>query len=652
MLHPCDHRPLPNQLHAHSLARLVRLFGWCTGLLGVVFCCIALSGCGSVTATSASTAATGTLVGSPATVNFGTVTVGQSASAKVSLLNQGPGSVEISKLTLAGQSFAFSGEGNLPVTLAAGSSLSLNVQFAPTAAGAVSDQLTVTSSSSTDPTPLVSLSGTGVAAAGTGSSTVSALSCTNSSMTGAGTDACTVTLTAAAGTGGLTVSLSSNNAAVTVPSSVTVAAGATSAGFTATVSAVSTTQTATLTATAGGTTQTFAITVDTPGLGLSASSLSFGDDTVNTTTRQTVTLTSSGNAPLTISAGSVTGTGFSMSGMSFPLTLNPGQTSSLTVQFDPTAAGAASGAVTLTSNAPSGGTATIGLSGTGEAAPGTLSGLVCSSGTMTGGGSDYCTATLTAAAGSGGLTVSLSSNNAAVTVPSSVAAAAGATSVSFTATVSAVSTTQTVTLTASAGGATETYALTLNAATAALTLGSSNVAFGDVNLNSPATQTVTLTSSGTANLTISAGSVTGTDFSMSGVSFPVTLDPGQTATLTVQFDPTAAGAASGAMTLTSNAPGGGTATISLSGTGQAAQYQVNLTWDAPTGSSDPVAGYNVYRAVSGSSTYKLLNSSPEGSTAYSDTGVLSSTSYIYFVESVDAEGNASVPSKTFTVSIP
>ena len=209
-----------------------------------------------------------------------------------------------------------------------------------------------------------------------------------------------------------------------------------------------------------------------------------------------------------------------------------------------------------------------------------------------------------------------------------------------------------MTLTASAGGATETYALTLNAATAALTLGSSNVAFGDVNLNSPATQTVTLTSSGTANLTISAGSVTGTDFSMSGVSFPVTLDPGQTATLTVQFDPTAAGAASGAVTLTSNAPGGGTATISLSGTGQAAQYQVNLTWDAPTGSSDPVAGYNVYRAVSGSSTYKLLNSSPEGSTAYSDTGVLSSTSYIYFVESVDAEGNASVPSKTFTVSIP
>ena len=110
-------------------------------------------------------------------------------------------------------------------------------------------------------------------------------------------------------------------------------------------------------------------------------------------------------------------------------------------------------------------------------------------------------------------------------MPIAVTVAAEATSASFTATLSAVTTTQTATLTATAAGATETYALTLNAATAALTFSSSNVTFGDVNLNSPATQTVTLTSSGTAELTISAGSVTGTGFSMSGVSFPLTLNP-------------------------------------------------------------------------------------------------------------------------------
>ena len=80
--------------------------------------------------------------------------------------------------------------------------------------------------------------------------TLSALSCSSTSMTKAGTDSCTVTLNAAAARGGFTVRLASNNSSVTVPASVTVAAGSTTASFTATVSSVSTAQTATLTASA------------------------------------------------------------------------------------------------------------------------------------------------------------------------------------------------------------------------------------------------------------------------------------------------------------------------------------------------------------------------------------------------------------------
>jgi len=89
-----------------------------------------------------------------------------------------------------------------------------------------------------------------------------------------------------------------------------------------------------------------------------------------------------------------------------------------------------------------------------------------------------------------------------------------------------------------------------------------------------------------------------------------------------------------------------------SGASSPSSYEVNLTWDAPTSSPDPVAGYNVYRAVSGSSTYQLLNSSVDTSTTYTDTTVADNTSYTYYVESVDAEGNESVPSNTFTISIP
>jgi fibronectin type 3 domain-containing protein len=129
------------------------------------------------------------------------------------------------------------------------------------------------------------------------------------------------------------------------------------------------------------------------------------------------------------------------------------------------------------------------------------------------------------------------------------------------------------------------------------------------------------------------------------------LNPGQTATLYIQFDPTSAGAATGTVTLTSNASPS-TATIGLSGTGQTVSYRVDLTWNAPTDSTDPVAGYNIYRATGTNSSYQLMNSSVDSTTTYTDTTVQNGTSYTYYVESVDASGNQSSPSNTFTASVP
>ncbi|MGB6746013.1 MAG: choice-of-anchor D domain-containing protein, partial [Terracidiphilus sp.] len=174
---------------------------------------------------------------------------------------------------------------------------------------------------------------------------LSALTCSTSSVTGAATDACTVALNAAAATGGFSVSLTSNNSSVTVPASVTVAAGATSASFSATVSSVSTAQTVTLSATAASSDPIFTLQLNAavPTLSVSSSSVSFGSVAVNSATTQSVTLSSTGTAAVTVNSATLTGTGFSVSGSSFPLTLNPNQTVTLTVQFDPTAAGAASG---------------------------------------------------------------------------------------------------------------------------------------------------------------------------------------------------------------------------------------------------------------------------------------------------------------------
>ncbi len=226
--------------------------------------------------------------------------------------------------------------------------------------------------------------------------------------------------------------------------------------------------------------------------------------------------------------------------------------------------------------------------------------------------------------------------------------------VSFSATVSAVSTAQTVTLTASAGGVTDTFTLQLAAYIPTLTLNTTSLAFGDVTLNAPATQSLTMTSSGTAPVTVNSATTSGTGFSVSGVTFPLTLNANQSTTLSVEFDPTSAGAVSGTLTISSNSSTNSTATVSPSGTGESsAVYEVEVTWEAPTSSTDPVAVYNVYRAPGGSSTYTLMGSVTSCELAYTDTNnIQDGQTYDYIIESVDSSGNESVPSNVASVSIP
>jgi hypothetical protein len=215
-----------------------------------------------------------------------------------------------------------------------------------------------------------------------------------------------------------------------------------------------------------------------------------------------------------------------------------------------------------------------------------------------------------------------------------------------------VTTATTATLTATAGGVTKTFALQLNVGGPALTVDSTTIAFGNVDLDTPATQAVTLTSSGTSALTLSAGTLAGTGFTMSGVTFPATLNPGQSVTLNLQFDPAAAGAITGTVTLTSDATAGSTTVIHLTGTGISnVTYSVDLTWAAPASSSDAVAGYKVYRAT-GSGAYMLLTSSAVTGTTYADANVTSGTTYSYEVTSVDAAGLESTPSNIWTGTIP
>jgi hypothetical protein len=199
--------------------------------------------------------------------------------------------------------------------------------------------------------------------------------------------------------------------------------------------------------------------------------------------------------------------------------------------------------------------------------------------------------------------------------------------------------------------ATKTVTLTVNQGASTLSINATSIAFGSVVINTPVTQSVTLTSTGTAAVTVNSAVATGSGFTVSGATFPVTLAPGQAVALSVEFDPTTVGAATGQLTINSTSTTNGTAVIALTGTGTAAAYAVDLSWDAPGNSDVPIAGYYIYRAPSGGSVYQLLNSSVDANTAYVDSAVQNGMSYDYYVESVSTSGMESVPSNTFSVTV-
>lgn len=185
---------------------------------------------------------------------------------------------------------------------------------------------------------------------------------------------------------------------------------------------------------------------------------------------------------------------------------------------------------------------------------------------------------------------------------------------------------------------------------AALSVNASSIAFGSIGLTTPGTQSLTLSSTGSAAVTVSSVAASGTGFSVSGATFPLTLNPGQTATLSIQFKAAAAGSVTGSLTIKSNASSTSTITVALSATG--VSRAVDLNWSGPSNSSSAVSGYNIYRATGTSSSFQKLNSSVDQAASFVDGSVQATTTYQYYVTTVDSSGMESTPSNTATVAVP
>ena len=107
------------------------------------------------------------------------------------------------------------------------------------------------------------------------------------------------------------------------------------------------------------------VAVQAATLGVSPSSLNFGNVVVGSRASLQLTLSAS-NGSVTISSAQVNSSEFRLPGLSLPLTIAAGQNVQVTVRFSPNAPGTASGKLTLLSNADNS-PSTVPLSGVGVA---------------------------------------------------------------------------------------------------------------------------------------------------------------------------------------------------------------------------------------------------------------------------------------------
>jgi len=179
--------------------------------------------------------------------------------------------------------------------------------------------------------------------------------------------------------------------------------------------------------------------------------------------------------------------------------------------------------------------------------------------------------------------------------------------------------------------------------------GASSLVLGNVALGDTKTLTLSFTNSSNSQVTILNISISGTGFSLSGISSGTSFSPGQTAVLNVTFTPASVGSAAGSITVSTNAPNG-TITVPVQASGvPAGDHLATLSWNP---SASPVIGYFIYRRTSSGGYSTPLNSSPDTNTTYTDSSVQAGQTYYYVVTGVNSSNVESPHSSEVVAAIP
>jgi len=368
-------------------------------------------------------------------------------------------------------------------------------------------------------------------------------------------------------------------------------------------------------------------------------------------------LANTGSAAVAISKVAFSGTGVSVSGVTAPMTLDGGKSTSLTVTYKPTSPTTLTGSISITSNA-SDPSMVIGINATATSSTLAATPASVSFGSVVVGSDTTQTIRLQNIGTSEVKISAVTPSVANVTVsgivlPANLAPGTSATLTAAYKPTAAGSVSGKITVTSTAVGSPTIIDLsaTAGAASIQLTPSATSLSFGNVTVGASGTNELTVKSTGNTNASISKVAISGTGFVLASSAASVTLDPSQSETYTVNFDPKAAGSATGTLTITSNAANS-PLNISLSGSGAAAaaKHTVALSWDRS--SSSTVDGYFVYRSTKPSGPYTQLNSTPESNPSYSDGSVSNGQVYYYYVTAVSSSNIQSADSNQVSVTIP
>ena len=537
-----------------------------------------LSGCvGAAGGQGLNPAGQAVIQAAPATVNFGSVTVGTKSSQTVSVTNTGSSDGVIADASLSSMQFSTSGI-SLPASLPAGQTLNFKVWFDGTTAGKTSATLTLKTSQATGDVP-ITLQATALPLQPV--LTMNPASLSFGAVTVGTKSSLPVTLSNTGGSD-LTISLFTQSGApfgvsgIATPKTIPSGQSATMNVTYAPSSAGSNSGSVVITSNDSKSPATIllsgtATTAPFGQLTLSPASLNFGNVAVGGNSTLTSTLTNSGQAAANISQVNVTGSGFTVSGLTAPATLNPGNSVTLQVKYAPASAGAASGSVSILSDAQGSPTA-LALSGAGTQAGLSISPASISFGSVVDGQTKSQSVTLTNT-GTANLTISQAtltgsgfSSSGLSTPPTILPGQSSSFSVQF-APLSAGTLSGSLALVSNAPNSPASIALSGTGVTASSTLSATpaSVSFGNVIVGSSASQSVTVMNTGNASVTVSQVTASGTGFSVSGVSTPATLAPAQSLALKAQFSPASGGAASGSISIATTQ--GTSLSVSLSGTG-------------------------------------------------------------------------------------